>query len=82
MGWACQRDLIAWSFVNPKEPVQLVDVPITEDATSMNTVTKKASGLELKVASVAELIAMKRESSRPQDKGRGFVLSHHKPRSS
>ena len=31
------RNLIAWSFVNPENPLEIVDIIITEDAKKMNS---------------------------------------------
>jgi len=61
------RNLIAWSFSNPDNPLEIVDILITEDASSIETVDKKAFGRVIRIASIPDLIRMKRESNRPQD---------------
>ncbi len=61
------KNLIAWSFANPNNPLEIVDIIITEDLGNINTVTKKAYNLKLRVASIPDLIAMKKKSGRPQD---------------
>ncbi len=61
------RNMVAWSFSNPKNPLEMVDVLMTEDAASLKTVRKEAFGLKLNVVSISELIAMKKKSARPQD---------------
>jgi hypothetical protein len=61
------RNMIAWSFVNPKNPAELVDIIITHDLKIMQT-TKILSGRHaLPVVSVGDLIVMKRAAGRPQD---------------
>lgn len=61
------RNLIAWSFVNPQRPVEVVDVIITEDAAKLATVTKTVGALKIRVVAIKELIKIKRKSGRPQD---------------
>ncbi len=61
------RNMIAWSFYNPNNLLEIVDIIITEDAAAMKTVQKRAFGLSINVASIPELIAMKKKSARPQD---------------
>ena len=62
-----KRNMRAWSFSNPADPLEVVDVLITEDAAKMRIVKKRAFGRELRVAAIDELIAMKRKTGRPQD---------------
>jgi hypothetical protein len=61
------RNLIAWSFYNPQNPSETVDVIITHDAKLMKIVKIRAFNFELKVASIPNLIKMKKQSGRPQD---------------
>ena len=61
------RNMVAWSFSNPKNPLELVDILITEDAARLKTIRKEAFGLKLNVVTIPELIAMKKKSARPQD---------------
>jgi hypothetical protein len=62
-----RRNLLAWSFHNPANPLEVVDILITEDAAGMDVVDKQAFGLTLKVAAIPELIRIKRQAGRPQD---------------
>ncbi len=62
------RNLIAWSFYNPKSPSEIVDIIITHDLTKMKKIVKKFRGLNLSVLSIDDLIKMKNESGRDQDK--------------
>jgi len=62
------RNLVAWSFVNPKNPAEIVDVIITEDLQDIGTVSKSAFGLKIRVAAIADLIRIKKKSGRQQDK--------------
>ena len=61
------RNLTAWSFVNPTLPSELVDVILTEDLARMKVKRVKIRGQTVRVASVEDLIRMKRASGRPQD---------------
>jgi len=61
------RNLVAWSFWNPAEPSEIVDIVITEDLKKMDAATVKADGHLIPVLSRESLIAMKRRSARPQD---------------
>jgi len=61
------RNLIAWTFLNPDNPLQIVDIIITHDLDSMALVRKKTANLIIPVISIADLIAMKRRAGRPQD---------------
>jgi hypothetical protein len=61
------RNLSAWSFYNPKNPLEIVDIMITNDLRDMKTVKKKINRMTIKVASIPDLIKMKQASGRPQD---------------
>jgi predicted nucleotidyltransferase len=61
------RNLIAWSFYNPKNPLESVDVIITHDQQTFVVEAFKLAVGELKVASISDLIAMKEQAGRPQD---------------
>lgn len=61
------RNLIAWSFYNPKSPQELVDVIITHDAGTVKTKTIKIEKTDVLVIEFDDLIAMKKQSGRPQD---------------
>jgi len=61
------RNLIAWSFYNPANPLEVVDVLITEDLQKIESVTMSVGRQKIVVASIADLIAMKTKASRPQD---------------
>lgn len=61
------RNLIAWSFVNPENPLEIVDIIITEDAKKMKSVIKIAGGIRIKIATINDLINMKKKSGRKQD---------------
>ena len=61
------RNLIAWSFVNPDNPLEVVDILITENADTISTVSKQIGRMKIKIASINDLIVMKRKAGRPQD---------------
>ena len=62
------RNLVAWSFFNPSNPLEMVDILITEDLDSIKTETKQIGKLRIEIAAIPDLISMKRKSNRPQDK--------------
>lgn len=62
-----KRNLRAWSFYNEHNPLEVVDILITEDAGNMATVVKRTGDLAIVVAAVPELIRMKQHAARPQD---------------
>lgn len=61
------RNLIAWSFSNPANPAEVLDVVITHDLGKMRIKKIKAGGRVLPVLAIRDLIAMKKASARPQD---------------
>lgn len=62
------RHLTAWSFVNPALPSEIVDIVLTHDLADLETETMRVQGRRLHVVGIDDLIAMKRQSGRPQDK--------------
>ena len=62
------RNLIAWSFVNPAVPSELVDVVLTHDLADLNTETVRVQKRQIRVVALDDLIAIKQQSKRPQDK--------------
>lgn len=62
-----ERNLIAWSFYNPIKPIEVVDILITEDLERIKLKKMKIEGHAINVASIQDLIRMKRSSGRPQD---------------
>lgn len=61
------RSLIAWTFVNPARPSEIVDVILTEDLAGMVVKKMKIQGQIVRIASIADLIRMKQGTGRPQD---------------
>lgn len=62
-----RRNLVAWSFCHPDNPLEIVDVILTHDASQMKIDRIRSGKVTLKVASIADLIAMKKAAGRPQD---------------
>lgn len=62
-----KRHLMAWSFANPRNPLEVVDILITEDAKEISVVTKHAFGMSVNIAAIADLIAIKKKAGRAQD---------------
>lgn len=62
-----QRNLIAWSFANAKDPSQQVDVLINTDMSEIKSVQMKIDSVSVSVISIDDLIKMKTKSGREQD---------------
>jgi predicted nucleotidyltransferase len=62
-----KRNLTAWSFANPHNPLEVVDILITEDADGITAVNKQAFGMSVRIAAIPDLIAMKKKAGRAQD---------------
>ena len=62
-----QRNLIAWNFYDPKNPMKQVDIIINYDLKNGHTKTVTTPLGKIKVLSLKDLIAMKKASGRPQD---------------
>ena len=61
------RNLIAWNFYNPKKPSEQVDIILTQNLKMIKVVKIPFGVIELKVASIPDLIKMKQLAGRPQD---------------
>lgn len=61
------RNLVAWSFYDPVQPANQLDVILTHDLKKMNVETFNIEGVKIRVASIDDLIKMKKASGRPQD---------------
>jgi len=61
------RNLIAWSFVNPERASEVVDILLTEDLKEIRTEERKIGATVVRLASLKDLIRMKQKSGRPQD---------------
>jgi len=61
------RNLIAWSFIDQKDPTKVVDIIITEDLKNLKTKTIKIGKESLQVLAINDLIKMKKKSGRKQD---------------
>ena len=65
--YVANRNLIAWKFHNPDDPLEQVDIIINYDLTGKRTRRVELASGPVRVLSIEDLIAMKRESGRPQD---------------
>lgn len=63
-----KRNLLAWSFVDYKNPMNQVDLLITKDLKDIQIDQIKVAGRRLPVASLKSLLKLKEEAGRPQDK--------------
>lgn len=61
------RNLIAWNFHNPNDPLEQVDIVINYDLRGRRTKRVELPSGPVNVLSIRDLIAMKRASGRPQD---------------
>jgi len=62
-----KRNLVAWSFINEMNPLEVIDIIITHDANLMKTETLSVDGMAIQIVTKQELIKMKKKSGRPQD---------------
>ena len=62
-----KRNLIAWSFYNPVNPVEVIDIILTHDLSALKSTPKNLNHLKLHVVAIEDLIKMKQLSGRPQD---------------
>lgn len=62
-----KRNLLAWGFIHPKDPSQIVDIVLTWELKPGESVKIRSMGREIPVLGKPALIAMKRASGRPQD---------------
>lgn len=65
--YIAKRNLIAWSFVDPKNPAHVVDIILTEDLAELHSVPKEVFGTKIRVLAAEDLIEMKLKSGREQD---------------
>lgn len=61
------RNLLAWSFVDYRNPSRQVDILITTDLKDLKIERIAVAKRKIAVASLKELLKMKLESGRPQD---------------
>ncbi len=62
------RNLLAWTFINPSRPSEIVDIILTEDLAGMQVKKIAFQNQIVRVASIADLIRMKQGTGRPQDR--------------
>ena len=62
-----ERNLLAWSFYNPDDPLETVDIIIAHDLTGNTVRPVELPACTVPVLSLEDLIEMKRLSGRPQD---------------
>ncbi len=62
-----KRNLIAWSFANPHNPAEVVDLLLTHDLTKEQIQHFSFMGEKIPVIDLDGLIKMKKLSGRPQD---------------
>ena len=61
------RNLVAWSFVDPNDPTRLVDIVLTFARESLPTTPMSVAGETIPVLEKSALIAMKERAGRAQD---------------
>jgi len=61
------RNLVAWNFYNPDDLSEQVDIIITYDLKGKRTKRVGLAEGPIQILSLKDLIAMKRQSARPQD---------------
>lgn len=65
--YVSERDLVAWTFYNPEDPSEQVDLVIAYDLAGKRTTTVDLPDGPVQVLAIDDLIDMKRASGRPQD---------------
>ena len=65
--YAENRNLIAWSFYDPINPIRQIDILTLIDARKIKKTIKKVHGSGVPIASLPDLIRIKKASARPQD---------------
>lgn len=65
--YIADRNLIAWNFYNPKSLDEQVDLIISYDLYQKGTKIFRSADYDFPVLALVELIAMKKQSGRPQD---------------
>ena len=70
--WADEKNMLVFSFYNPKKPYEVVDIfidePIDFDEAYSGRKTYKAGSLNIPVISIENLKKLKKSSGREQDK--------------
>ena len=61
------KNLVDWSFYNPDNPLEMVDIIVTEDARALKSTTKTSGGVEIKIVAIDDLIRLKQAAGREQD---------------
>jgi hypothetical protein len=61
------RNLVAWSFSDPRDPSRIVDVSITHDLSRLGVKKLKLGGRVVPILALDDLIAMKKAAGRAQD---------------
>ena len=62
------RNLLAWSFVDYKNPSRQIDILINKDINDLKCEQITVSGRKINVVDLKSLLKMKKESKRSQDK--------------
>jgi len=62
-----EKNMIAWSFINPASRSEQIDIIITVNSKSKKVKKKRIQGDDVNVLDINELIKMKKESGRKQD---------------
>ncbi len=61
------RNLVAWSFYDPNDPLRIIDIIITVNLAGLNTRSVTVRGKSVQIISIEDLIDIKTASGRPQD---------------
>lgn len=62
-----KRNLMAWSFVDFKDPTRIVDLLLIHDVSKLKLVQKRVGGVDVSLLSIPSLIKIKKQAGRPQD---------------
>lgn len=62
-----KRNLLAWSFINPQNPIEILDIVLTQGLKKDQIKIISFEGVKIPILSKAALIKMKEKSGRDQD---------------
>jgi hypothetical protein len=69
--WIREKNMIVFSFINPKEPLEMIDIfvkhPLPFESTYKRRQRKKAFGIFIPVMHIKDLIKLKQDAGRPKD---------------
>jgi len=75
------KNMMAWGFVNPHRTSEMVDVILTKDLREVKVQSIAYGKHRIRIVGILDLIRMKEESHRPQDRSDAAALREIRRRS-